>query len=170
MAYNYDRLYDETPNALGEPTPVFVDFFDQFEPEGVRVLDVGCGQGRDALFIARQGHTVVGVDVSPNGVRDLVAAAGKEKLAEEGVVADITAYKPEGKFGVILIDRTLHMLPKAPRLFVLEQLLDHVDEFGWILIADEASNISDFEDVISRHRFDWEPVVAKRGYLFVRRT
>jgi 2-polyprenyl-3-methyl-5-hydroxy-6-metoxy-1,4-benzoquinol methylase len=26
------------------------------------VLDLGCGQGRDALFIARKGHSVFGVD------------------------------------------------------------------------------------------------------------
>ena len=43
MAYNYDKLYSETPDALGKPTQVFVDFFDQFERKYARVLDVGCG-------------------------------------------------------------------------------------------------------------------------------
>jgi SAM-dependent methyltransferase len=169
MAYNYDELYGETPDALGEPTSLFVDFFHQFEREDTRVLDVGCGQGRDALFIARQGHKVVGVDISPNGIKDLIAAADKEELAVKGVVADITAYKPEGMFDVILVDRTLHMLSDEPRLSVLEQLLNHVDVDGWILIADEASNISGFERVISSHCFDWKHEYSKRGYLFVRR-
>lgn len=169
MAYDYDKLYGETPNALGEPAAVFVAFFDGFKQENARVLDVGCGQGRDALYIARQGHRVVGVDISRNGIRDLISSANQEKLAVEGVVADISAYTPEGQFDVILIDRTLHMLPRAPRLAALALLLDHVDVGGWVLIADEASNIGDFADVISNHRFDWKHEYAKRGHLFVRR-
>lgn len=169
MVYNYDKLFSETPDALGKPTQVFVDFFDRFEQENSRVLDIGCGQGRDALFIARQGHSVVGVDISPSGIRDLIATATRENLSVQGVVADITVYKPEGKFDVILADRTLHMLCEEARLAVLQQLLDHVDTDGWVLIADEAMNIGGFERVISSHQFSWKRELSKRGYLFVRR-
>lgn len=170
MAYNYDRLYGETRDALGQPTSIFVDFFDQFDQQDVRVLDVGCGQGRDALFIARKGHRVVGVDVSANGIRDLRDAAARENLPIEGVVADIVTYRPDGMFDVILIDRTLHMLDQPVRLAVLEVLLDHVVEGGWLLIADEASNIKDFKVVISARNLDWNTKLSERGFLFVRRS
>ncbi|MEZ5778686.1 MAG: class I SAM-dependent methyltransferase [Paracoccaceae bacterium] len=170
MAYDYDRLYGETRDALGQPTSTFVDFFDQFDQQRARVLDVGCGQGRDALFIARKGHIVVGVDISPNGIRDLNTAAVKENLVIEGVVADISTYRPDGEFDVILVDRTLHMLPKLTQLSVLETLLDHVMKNGWVLIADEAANIKDFEAVISGHHADWKPHLLKRGYLFINRS
>jgi len=168
MAYDYDKLYGETKNALGKPTQAFVDFFEQIETENARVLDVGCGQGRDALFIARKGHNVVGVDLSANGVKDLIASAHKEELSVEGVVADITTYRPDGLFDFVLIDRTLHMLPEMARLSVLERLLGHVNETGWVLIADEVSNIAGFKNVISNHHFDWVVEFSKRGYLFVR--
>lgn len=88
----------------------------------------------------------------------------------DGVVADVTDYKPDGMFDVILVDRTLHMLSEEPRLSVLEQLLDHVDVDGWVLIADEATNNGGFEAVISCHQFDWKREFSKRGYLFVRRV
>ena len=55
MSYDYDALYARTPDALGAPTRAFVDFFDGYDRPNVRVLDIGCGQGRDALFIARLG-------------------------------------------------------------------------------------------------------------------
>ena len=170
MAYNYDKLYGETRDALGEPTSIFVDFFEQLDRQNVRVLDVGCGQGRDAIFIARNGHRVVGVDISPNGIRDLKDVAAQEKLPIEGVIADIAAYEPDGEFDVILIDRTLHMLARTARLTVLKTMLDHVGGHGWVLIADEASNIEDFEAVVSAHVASWTTELSRRGYLFLRRS
>lgn len=169
MAYDYDRLYGETRNALGNPTPVFMDFFDRFDRDQASVLDVGCGQGRDALFIARRGYRVVGVDISPHGIRDLTVAAEAEGLEIEGVVADLSEYRPSGAFDVVLADRTLHMLPTTVRLGVLRRLLDHTRDGGWMLIADEPSNIGAFEAVIADHPGGWETEMAKRGYLFVRR-
>ncbi|MGH1445174.1 MAG: class I SAM-dependent methyltransferase [Cognatishimia sp.] len=170
MTYNYDKLYGETRDALGQPTSVFVDFFDQFGQANARVLDVGCGQGRDALFIARLGHRVVGIDTSPNGIRDLNAAAKQDNLPIEGTIADVSTYEPQGAFDIILIDRTLHMLPKQAQISVLEKMLDHVNENGWLLIADEASNIKDFVVVIEKSALKWTTHLAKKGYLFLQRA
>jgi SAM-dependent methyltransferase len=169
MAYDYDKLYGETRDALGEPTAIFVDFFDQLEQQGVRVLDIGCGQGRDAIFIARKGHRVVGVDISQNGIRDLKEVAARENLPIEGVVADIAAYEPDRLFDIVLIDRTLHMLARQERLSVLGRLLNHVDQQGWVLIADETSNIDDFKGVVSEHPADWQTDFSRCGNLFLRR-
>ncbi len=71
-----------------------------------------------------KGHRVVGVDISPNGIRDLKNAAAKESLAVDGVVADIATYTPGGMFDVVLVDRTLHMLATAkaggvPEIFAM---------------------------------------------------
>ncbi len=38
-------------------------------PAGARVLDVGCGGGRHAILLAEQGHSVVGIDLSPRILR-----------------------------------------------------------------------------------------------------
>jgi SAM-dependent methyltransferase len=170
MAYNYDKLYGETRDALGSPTGIIVDFFESYDHHKARILDVGCGQGRDAVFIARRGHYVIGVDISPNGICDLKAIAKKENLPIDGIVADIATFEPSGKFDVILIDRTLHMLTRAERLLVLTKLLDHVSENGWLLIADEPSNIKDFQTAISSDGKEWMTEFQKRGYLFVRRA
>jgi len=169
MAYDYDKLYGSTPQALGEPTRVFVDFFESNEGKKFRVLDIGCGQGRDALFIARMGHTVVGVDMSPNGIRDLNKAAIQENLDIEGVVADLVTYTPDGTFDVVLVDRTLHMLPETDRLNVLARLLESVSLNGWVLIADERSNINGFKTVVAANSHDWTIDLETGGTLFIRR-
>lgn len=169
MGYDYDTLYGETRDALGAPTAVFIDFFDRFERHNARILDVGCGQGRDAVMVARKGHSVVGVDISPNGIRDLMSVAEAENLRIEGVVGDIASYVPAGMFDVILIDRTLHMLARAARLEVLSGLLGHVSAGGWLLIADERANMADIQTVISAHTLDWKVEFNNGGYLFVKR-
>ena len=166
MAYNYDKLYESTPQALGEPTQVFVDFFERQGGETLRVLDIGCGQGRDALFIAGMGHSVVGVDLSPNGICDLINTANEKNLDIEGVVADIETFVPEGEFDVVLIDRTLHMLPEKERLEVLERLICTVPKDGWVLIADERSNIQGFKNVFAASTDAWETELEVRGNIF----
>lgn len=170
MAYSYDNLYGSTAQALGEPTQVFVDFFEQQKGKSLRVLDIGCGQGRDALFIARMGHSVVGIEISPNGVRDMINAANKENLDIEGIVADIGTFTPSGEFDVVLFDRTLHMLPEKERLDVLGRFLGIVPKGGWVLIADERSNMKGFKDVFASSLEDWQSRLDERGTLFFRRS
>ncbi len=41
---------------------------------GARVLDIGCGNGRDALFLASHGHSVVGADASSEAIAKANAA------------------------------------------------------------------------------------------------
>lgn len=169
MAYDYDELYGTQPDALGVPTKAFVEFFAKRADETLNVLDIGCGQGRDALFIARAGHKVVGVDLSANGVRDMLAVAEKEGLAIEGVVADVSAFVPDQPFDILLIDRTLHMLPKPARLAVLAQLIPAVVPGGWALIADERANIAGFRSIFDDHDAEWHIETDKRGLFFLRR-
>ena len=170
MPYNYDALYKDEPNALGPPTDIFVRFFEGHADQRYSVLDVGCGQGRDALFIARLGHAVVGVDLSPHGIKDMIAVAESEDLDITGVTADITSYTPDGTFDIILIDRTLHMLDAAKGQSVLAGLLPHVNPLGWVLIADETSNMQGFKSVIAQSRTGWQTTYEKGGYLFIQRT
>ena len=52
---------------------------------GMRVLDVGCGPGRHALELAKQGISVVGVDISDSFIdvaRESAATAGVSELAQ----------------------------------------------------------------------------------------
>lgn len=168
MGYDYDALYRDTPNALGAPTPFIVEAFERFAGRALTVLDLGCGQGRDALFIARAGHAVTGVDLSPNGVSEMTQVAETEGLEVTGVVADLMDYVPTGRFDIVLIDRTLHMLGATERPAVLARMLDHVAENGWVLIADEPKNIPSFQAVAAAHPVEWHEGVATRGYLFLR--
>lgn len=167
--FDYEKYYRENRHGLGEPTKEIVAFFDEYDQKGAKVLDVGCGQGRDALFIARRGHAVVAVDLSPSGIRDLRRDADSEGLAITTQVIDIRDYKSRHRFDVILIDRTLHMLARNDRLVVLGNLMKLSKRGAHLLIADEKSNMADFKKVIAKSEWNWTTSLERRGLLFVHR-
>lgn len=60
-------------------------------PEGVRLLDVGCGRGGPAIYLAeRFGYRVAGIDLVPYNVGLARENARKRRVAAEFVVGDAT--------------------------------------------------------------------------------
>jgi SAM-dependent methyltransferase len=134
---DYEQQFRKCRNACGEPFPEFVRFFEEYPGDPGTVLDLGCGQGRDALLAASHGHSVVGVDFSPTGVSQMQQAAAARGLAVEGVVADVVSYRPRRKHGIVILDRVLHMLPsEEDRVWVLRSASRATRLKGYVLIAD----------------------------------
>lgn len=76
-------------------------------PRG-RVLDVAMGEGRNALFLARRRHAVVGIDRSLDAVRNARRAAAAAGLLLEAICADLEAYAlPSSAFDVVVNIRYL---------------------------------------------------------------
>ncbi len=86
-----------------------------FRP-GQHVLDVGCGTGIDALFLARRGIRVTGIDISPGMIAQLQRKVQREGLAHliETHVLDIaalTSWPPETFDGLISAFASLNTVP-----------------------------------------------------------
>jgi SAM-dependent methyltransferase len=62
---NWDQLYreNETPWDRGEPAPPLVEYVESHTLTG-HALVPGCGIGHDARFLAEQGCSVHGIDIS----------------------------------------------------------------------------------------------------------
>lgn len=168
----YEKLYREQAEVCGDPFPEFVEFATGVEFAEARVLDLGCGQGRDALLFARHGMSVLGIDIAPTGVRQMLAAAETEGLRVEGQVSDVRDYQIDETFELVILDRTLHMIRDAgDRLQVLQKCAGWVIDGGYILIADERSNIPAFKDWFERDQADWQILPGmKPGFCFARRV
>ena len=74
------------------------------------VLDLGVGEGRDALFLAKKGFTVTGIDISETGIKKFEQLAKEAKLKVKGIVADIFDFKFKQKYDIIISIVTLHFL------------------------------------------------------------
>jgi len=102
----YDEYYKER-NYFGEPYPGLVEFFKRYESK-CKVLDLGCGQGRDALFLGRLGYTVKGIDISKIGIDQMNKIAKEENLNVKGEVADVYNYSISSEYDLVLLDSMLH--------------------------------------------------------------
>ena len=168
MSTNYEEYYRQYPHGLGEPFKEFVEFFQDYPKKEASVLDLGAGQGRDSIFIAKMGHKVTVVDISPTGINQLITDAQKENLQIEGVIEDIITYKPSKYFDIIIIDRTLHMLnEEETRINVIKNAVKNLKNHGYILIADEKSNIDTIQNFFQN--IQWKITYNQRGFIFVQR-
>ena len=81
-----------------------------YKKEYQSVLDLGFGQGREALFITRKGHTVLDVDSAQTAIKQMLKLAVLENLNVNGVFTGIIDFDFEDVYDVVLIDRLLHIL------------------------------------------------------------
>lgn len=88
----WDKKYAQDSYIFGKTPAKFLSTNYHFIPSEAKVLDVGMGEGRNAVFLARKGYTVVGVDISAVAVRKA------KKLADEFGVRINTIVSPMQKF------------------------------------------------------------------------
>lgn len=74
-------------------------------------LDLGCGTGRNAVWLASMGWRVTGVDASSVGLDHLRDRADELGLSPTTIVADLTAYEaPPESFDLVVI-ANIHLAP-----------------------------------------------------------
>lgn len=110
MTVPYDNYY-QTENLFGEPYPELMAFFSNYPLKG-KVLDLGCGQGRDAIALARLGYAVTGMDTSKIGIDQMRQVAQNENLDLAGQVGDIYAFDRFSEFDIVLLDSMFHFAKK----------------------------------------------------------
>ena len=166
---DYEIEYQRHDSACGEPSREIVDFFDTYRQSNATVLDLGCGQGRDALMIAAHGHTVHGVDIAPTGIAQFRERARLAELCVEGEVADIREYEARQTYDVVVLDRVIHMLASSDeKRAILAKAATAAADDGYVLVVDTPSNIPLVEGFFQRGG-DWEIILHRKGFRFFRR-
>lgn len=118
-----------------------------------RALDVGCGNGRNAIYLARQGFQVDAIDLSKTAVdwaRSNAAAAGMPVDFSCGSVFDVD---PEPSFDLVYDSGCFHHLwphQRAGYVALIARLLQPGGTFGLVCFRPEGgSGYSDEE--VQRH-------------------
>ncbi len=110
MSVEYDKHYQKE-NYFGTPYSELNIFFDSLSRD-LKILDLGSGQGRDAIAIGRLGFSVLGVDISEVGIKQMNEIAKIEQLKVTGIVQDLNQFEDTKEFDIVLIDSILHFYKK----------------------------------------------------------
>lgn len=110
---------------------------DAMLPRASRVLDAGCGAGRSGGYLARQGHTVVGVDLDPV----LIEAAESDFPGPTWLVGDLAELDLPGRGidepfdAIVCAGNVMTFLHPATRVTVLTRLGAHLADEGRAVIG-----------------------------------
>ena len=132
--HSFDNMYEDKKEMFGHPYKELQDYFKNYQVKG-KVLDLGCGQGRDALFLASIGYDVTAVDNSGVGIKQMLDKAKEQKIELKGIVDDVLNLKINDKFEIILFDMLLHSFEKEDQVKILEKNLKLLKEDGILCIV-----------------------------------
>jgi SAM-dependent methyltransferase len=148
QAQHWDARYTERGDRMwsGRPNGTLVAevaALSAARPGRGTVLDVGCGEGADAIWFAREGWQVTAIDVSPLAVeRARAVAVGAGVTGIDWLVGDVlatdvlaTAFAPAS---FDLVSGQYFVLPTAHGEAALAALLDTVKPGGTLLMVHHA--------------------------------
>ena len=123
--YNQDRLEDALIEPIGAHAP------------GRRMLDLGCGTGREAEIFTRNGYRVTGVDFSARSIEFARAYFNDRSLEARFLQDDLQNLALSGQFDVIYFSPWSYAFisGRARRIRVLRALADRLSARGVIVIS-----------------------------------
>lgn len=99
----WDQRYSRPTFIFGKSPAQFLAENYQYIPYEGTVLDMGMGEGRNAVFLAQKGYKVTGVDLSSVAVKKSYLLAQEFGVKIKGVVASLKDYKINpGTFDAII--------------------------------------------------------------------
>ena len=100
-----------------EPNRFVAEALGGREPAG-RALDLACGEGRNAIWLAKRGWRVTGVDLSDVAIERARKLAAAEGVEAEWACADLTSYEPDPESFALVVISYLQV-PETTRRVVL---------------------------------------------------
>jgi SAM-dependent methyltransferase len=116
MEINWDERYiqSDTPWDSGVPSQPLKTLLADGKVKPGRALELGCGTGTNAIFLAQQGFDVTAVDLSPEALKHAREKANNAKVKINFVEADVTNLPDLGEAFPFVFDRgTYHVVRKV---------------------------------------------------------
>lgn len=117
------------------PSPIVEQTIREFQiGPNSRILELGCGEGRDAIHLLRQGYRVLATDISPEAIAHCQRLA--PAYGDCFQVLDCIGGKLEGEFDFIYAVAVVHMLVEnTHRKGFYQFIRNHLNASGIALIC-----------------------------------
>lgn len=161
----YKQVYKE--NMLWSstlPTPDVINFINDYKiNKQDRILDLGCGEGRDAIYLLEKGYNVLAVDYSLS-VIDMCNKLSSNKYKKHFRQFDIIENEIEEKFNYIYSIAVLHMFVlREHRNKFLSFIKTHLTDNGHCLLCVLGDGKQDYTTNIKEAFKDTKRVVMNNN-------
>lgn len=176
----YKIFHEQTGSAWAGTTPSTV-LKDMLIKNGAnlqsKILEIGCGEGQNALFLQENGFDIVATDVSNEAV-DWCKRCAKEKglRQDKFFVLDILNNNLDEKYDFILAISTLHMLVlDSDRKTFFDFVFSHLKDEGVAIVTsmgdgernDNNCDINKAYELVARKNGDNEFMLPNTSYRIV---
>lgn len=122
----YDEKYRADEYYWGkQPSSMCYKVLQLLTPErSPKLLDVGCGEGRNTIFFARNGYQVTAFDLSIEGVKKTREWADRLNLSVEVFQADLIQFRLQDHYDILFSTGTLQYIPKELRKDIISNYKD----------------------------------------------
>ena len=96
-----------------EPTIELINWIQHYNiPINDNICEIGCGEGRDALYLAEQGYNITGIDISKEAIKKCKELSKEREVFVDWIASDALCLKESlnKQFDWIYSIGTLHML------------------------------------------------------------
>ena len=110
----YENFYRSDEYYWGTEPADFLNRLIALKPPrpGMKILDIGCGEGKDAVYMAKRGYTVTAFDLTESGIAKTKRLADKNHVRIKAYVDDINTFETDERFDIIYSSGTLQYLQK----------------------------------------------------------
>lgn len=132
VATDYDKRYHDEEYYWGlMPNRICYDIMKILPPiKPYRVLDIGCGEGKDAVFFAKCGYSVTAFDLSSRGIEKAKLLARHNQTEVNFFQANLLDYRLDSDYDIIFCSGAMHFIPPAERTALCDHLKEHTMENG----------------------------------------
>lgn len=102
--------------------------------DGFNILDCGCGEGNNALTLAKYGARLSVLDISSEKIKKVRDRFTEEKTFVECTIANIEDWTPDTQYDIVLFTNVLHFIPDKRK--ALETILDALKPKGILIFTD----------------------------------
>ncbi len=128
-----------------------------------KVLDIGAGDGKDAIFLAEKGFSVTCIDYSETAMKKLRSIAKQFKLKIKCLAEDAREFKYTTAFDVVISFSTLQFMGRNDIIKVVSDMKSHTKPHGINVISafTERNPYKGFPYLLKKHELkdfykDWE--------------
>lgn len=137
---DWDRKYTEAGLLWSaEPNRFLVSEVADLAPG--RALDLACGEGRNALWLARHDWQVTAIDFSEVAIATARERAAREQLDVEFVCGDLLDYEPEPDGFDLVLLFYLHLAPPDRRRSLARALSAIAPRGTFLLVGHDLTNL-----------------------------